>query len=290
VYTSVPGFTPFYGTSAAAPDVAGIIALMQQVNPNLTPQQAADILAQSALPLSGEPDFLQGAGLVQADSAIALEEQVACYCLGTRILTDRGEVEVEDLSIGDHVVTRNNGLQPIRWIGRRSYKGRFLIANRDLMPICFRQGSIADHVPRRDLWVSQHHAMYIDGVLIEAKDLRNEVSIYQADGAEQVDYFHVELEKHMVSKSCCHRGSRSLPEWSKSAVLWTAPRWHAHLLLVAMRRTRAPRSMLVRQQALDIDFFTKPCAPGDRGSATLNRARLTDRVTHPLRARHCAIR
>ena len=198
VYTSVPGFTPFYGTSAAAPDVAGIIALMQQVNPNLTPQQAADILAQSALPLSSEPDFLQGAGLVQADSAIALEEQVACYCLGTRILTARGEVEVEDLSIGDHVVTRNNGLQPIRWIGRRSYKGRFLIANRDLMPICFRQGSIADHVPQRDLWVSQHHAMYIDGVLIEAKDLRNDVSIYQADGAEQVDYFHVELWNHDV--------------------------------------------------------------------------------------------
>jgi hypothetical protein len=198
VYTSVPGFTPFYGTSAAAPDVAGIIALMQQVNPDLTPQEASNLLAQSALPLSGEPDFLQGAGLVQADSAIALEEQVACYCLGTRILTARGEVEVEDLSIGDHVVTRNNGLQPIRWIGRRSYKGRFLVANRDLWPICFRQGSIADHVPQRDLWVSQHHAMYIDGVLIEAKDLRNDVSIYQADGAEQVDYFHVELWNHDV--------------------------------------------------------------------------------------------
>lgn len=72
VNTSV--FAPFYGTSAAAPDVAAVIALMQQVNPDLTPQEASDLLAESALPLSGEPASVQGAGLVQADRAIALEE------------------------------------------------------------------------------------------------------------------------------------------------------------------------------------------------------------------------
>ena len=197
VYTSVPGFTPFYGTSAAAPDVAGIIALMQQVNPDLTPQQAADILAQSALPLSSEPDFLQGAGLVQADSAIALEEQVACYCLGTRVLTARGEVEVEDLLIGDHVITRS-GLRPIKWIGKRSYGGRFIVGRKELLPICFKQGSLGEGLPRRDLWISPHHAMYLDGVLIEARDLVNGVSIVQVEEVDRVDYFHIELDSHDV--------------------------------------------------------------------------------------------
>lgn len=129
---------------------------------------------------------------------LTIEEQVACYCLGTRVLTARGEVEVEALSIGDHVMTRDNGLQPIRWIGHRPYRGRFLMANRNLLPICFKKGSLAENVPHRDLWVSIHHAMYIDGLLIEAKDLRNDVSIYQVDSADEVDYFHIELENHDV--------------------------------------------------------------------------------------------
>ena len=42
-----------------------------------------------------------------------------CYAAGTRILTTTGETFVEDLKIGDLVVTRFNGIQPIRWIGRQ---------------------------------------------------------------------------------------------------------------------------------------------------------------------------
>ena len=53
-------------------------------------------------------------------------------------------------------------------------------------------------MPRRDLWISPNHAMYLDGLLIEAKDLVNGVSIVQADRVEKVEYFHVELETHDV--------------------------------------------------------------------------------------------
>ena len=37
-----------------------------------------------------------------------------------------------------------------------------------------------------------------DGVLIEAKDLVNGVTIVQAERVENVEYFHVELETHDV--------------------------------------------------------------------------------------------
>lgn len=198
VYTSVPGFTPFFGTSAAAPDVAAVIALMQQVNPNLTPQEASLLLAESALPFSGEPDFLQGAGLVQADSAIALEEQVACYCPGTLILTERGDVPVEALAIGDIVMTRSGATRPIKWIGRRSYAARFTLGRTHLLPICIEAGAIAAGVPRRDLWISPHHAMYLNGVLIEARHLVNGVNIFQAERVGDVSYIHIELETHDV--------------------------------------------------------------------------------------------
>ncbi len=68
----------------------------------------------------------------------------------------------------------------------------------DILPICLKAGSLADNVPKRDLWISPHHAMFIDGVLIEAKDLVNGVSIVQAERVEKVEYFHIELETHDV--------------------------------------------------------------------------------------------
>jgi hypothetical protein len=40
--------------------------------------------------------------------------------------------------------------------------------------------------------------MYLEGVLIEAKDLVNGVSIVQAEQVEKVEYFHLELDTHDV--------------------------------------------------------------------------------------------
>ena len=42
------------------------------------------------------------------------------------ILTDRGEVAVEALVAGDLVMTRDNGLQPLRWVGRQHCHAREL--------------------------------------------------------------------------------------------------------------------------------------------------------------------
>ena len=75
-------------------------------------------------------------------------------------------------------------LRPIKWIGRRSYSGRFGTGQKHILPVCVKAGALEDNVPRRDLWISPHHAMYIEGVLIEAKALVNGASIVQA---EQVD-------------------------------------------------------------------------------------------------------
>jgi hypothetical protein len=67
-----------------------------------------------------------------------------------------------------------------------------------MLPICFTAGSLGEGLPRRDLWISPHHAMYLDGVLVEAKDLVNGVSIVQAEEVDRVDYFHIELDGHDV--------------------------------------------------------------------------------------------
>ena len=49
VSTETPGFSPFFGTSAAAPHAAGIGALVKSVNPNLTNRQIRNILTSTAV-------------------------------------------------------------------------------------------------------------------------------------------------------------------------------------------------------------------------------------------------
>jgi hypothetical protein len=124
--------------------------------------------------------------------------ETPCYCRGTLLLTARGEVAVENLRIGDVLVTVSGAERPIRWIGTRSYAGRFVAGNRDVLPVVISANALADGIPRRDLWVSPLHAMYLDGMLVPAAALVNSVSIRQMQAVERVDYFHVELETHDV--------------------------------------------------------------------------------------------
>jgi RHS repeat-associated protein len=126
----------------------------------------------------------------------------ACYCAGTLIATLSGERSVEELSIGDVVMTKSGAARPIKWIGRRSYCGRFIKGRKDILPVYFKKDSLGESVPKRDLWISPNHAMFFEnasgGILIEAKDLVNGVSIVQACAVERIDYFHIELETHDV--------------------------------------------------------------------------------------------
>ncbi|TXN43880.1 hypothetical protein FV233_16875 [Methylobacterium sp. WL7] len=121
-----------------------------------------------------------------------------CYCTGTRILTLRGEVAVEALAIGDTVMTASGQHRPIRWIGTRSYIGRFANTNPAVLPVCVKAGALADGIPSRDLWVSPDHALYLDGVLIPAEHLVNGATIVKAQAVEAVTYWHVELDSHDV--------------------------------------------------------------------------------------------
>ena len=128
-------------------------------------------------------------------------DYVTCYCRGTLICTGHGEVPVETLAIGDLVRTASGALRSIKWIGRRSYAGRLALGQKQILPVCVKAGALDDRVPKRDLWVSPNHAMYFsyehgNGVLIEARDLVNGVSIVQAERVDKVEYFHIELDDH----------------------------------------------------------------------------------------------
>jgi Subtilase family/Domain of unknown function (DUF5011) len=71
VSTSVPGFAPFYGTSAAAPHAAAIAALLLSYDPALTPAQIRTVLTGTALDISATGwDRDAGAGIIMAARAL----------------------------------------------------------------------------------------------------------------------------------------------------------------------------------------------------------------------------
>ncbi|UOX89422.1 S8 family serine peptidase [Amycolatopsis sp. FBCC-B4732] len=72
VATSVTGFQPFFGTSAAAPHAAAIAALLLSGKPTATPAQIRSALVSSAIDL-GAPGFdtVTGTGVIMAGPALA---------------------------------------------------------------------------------------------------------------------------------------------------------------------------------------------------------------------------
>jgi hypothetical protein len=131
-----------------------------------------------------------------SDTSKGTNITVLCYLHGTHILTPRGERPVESLNIGDTVVTRYNGLQKIKFLGRQSYAAPFLAANRAKWPVRISRGALGDHLPNRDLCVSPGHSMLIGSTLILAENLVNGLTITQPAPAAQIAYIQIELEAH----------------------------------------------------------------------------------------------
>lgn len=126
-----------------------------------------------------------------------------CFCAGTKVLTERGEVPIETLRTGDRVWTLDHGLQPLLWIGRRTVPAVGRMA-----PVRFATGAIGN---TRPLTVSPNHRVLIEHwradlmfgvpeVLVRAIDLVNGDTITRVPGGE-VTYFHLLLDGHEILRA-----------------------------------------------------------------------------------------
>lgn len=148
-------------------------------------------------------------------------DNTICYAKGTLIGTSRGMIPIEDIALSDKIRTYGcieekmfkpvhgvpfktrtrvqdtrikNRFANIKFIGNFSINGM----RGDTAPICITAGALGENRPERDLFVSPNHSILIGNRLIFAKDLVNEISIYQDMSFETIEYYHILSDDHYL--------------------------------------------------------------------------------------------
>ncbi|PIE16429.1 MAG: hypothetical protein CSA68_02425 [Rhodobacterales bacterium] len=129
--------------------------------------------------------------------------QAACvsFSRGTHITMASGEQRpIEDLRVGDKVLTRDQGPQTIRWIGQTTMR-----AVGEFAPVLIKKSALNN---LNDLVVSPNHRLFIyqrideigagrSEVLVKAKHLINGTTVTRVNGGF-VDYFQLLFDEHQI--------------------------------------------------------------------------------------------
>lgn len=152
-------------------------------------------------PLTSKTDYT----LVGIDRAAARRKfaQVACvsFSRGTRITMATGaQVPIEDLQVGDRVLTRDDGPQAVRWIGQSTVR-----ATGDFAPVVIAAGTLNN---QGDLVVSPDHRLFVyqrsdqigagqPELLVKARHLVNGDTVQRREGGF-VEYFQILFDRHHI--------------------------------------------------------------------------------------------
>ncbi|MFO1028811.1 MAG: Hint domain-containing protein, partial [Acetobacteraceae bacterium] len=193
---------------------------------------------------------------------LSAAQPAPCFLQGTRILTPDGEVAVEDLRFGDLVLTHDDTPARVIWVGQRTVSCAAHPHPERVWPVRISAGAFGRGRPRRDLFLSPDHCLYLDQVLIPVKCLIDGQAIAQVK-LDALTYYHVELPRHGVllaegleSESYLDSNGRSnfgnggtvlrlFPDFASvsddAALLWEA-------LACAPRRVTGPEVAAVRRR------------------------------------------
>jgi hypothetical protein len=147
-----------------------------------------------------DPGVTYTFGTFNTDGAVDYDDLVVCFTAGTLIVTDQGQKQIETLRKGDKVLTRDNGFQPVRWIGQKTVQ-----ATRKTAPILIGENVLGTHGA---LMVSPNHRMLIrppssemyfqePEVLVTAKGLLSMKGVRRVRPG-RVTYVHVLFDRHEI--------------------------------------------------------------------------------------------
>ncbi|MCH4092458.1 Hint domain-containing protein [Acetobacter sp.] len=126
----------------------------------------------------------------------------ACFLADSMILTPQGDVPVQDIRIGDDVISMVNGLPETRkvvWTGVRHASIRADLPDDEAgYPVRILKGALSNNVPWKDMLITSEHCLYLEGRFVPARLLVNGRSIFYDRTITSYDYYHLETEKHSI--------------------------------------------------------------------------------------------
>lgn len=162
----------------------------------VVPEMRGDETQPRAMQDRGEIDF------------VSRPDVVPCFTPGAEIATIRGGVMVEDLRQGDMVITRDNGIRPIGWIGTKRLSATDLNRTPALQPVRIRAGALGRGLPLQDLVVSPNHRVLVHAPLLSAVSGENEILAragqlvglpgIEIAAAQEAIYIHFMFEQHEI--------------------------------------------------------------------------------------------
>lgn len=135
------------------------------------------------------------------------EKSADCFTPGTMIATPDGPRAIETLAVGDLVMTRDHGAQPVIWTGGSVVDREKLDLKPNLRPIMIKAGALGPNRPCRDMMVSPQHRVLASGpvvqrmfavpeALVPAKFLLALPGVSAVSPDDGVHYIHVMLQDH----------------------------------------------------------------------------------------------
>ncbi|MEM9716978.1 MAG: Hint domain-containing protein, partial [Pseudomonadota bacterium] len=175
--------------------------LVEGVSVNGNGQNVVDLEFREERSEDSEQDATDATvGIVAFERGIIL-----CFVKGTLILTPRGEVPVEDLCIGDLVLTKDDGPQVLRWIGGKALTENNLAEHPSLRPTVIRKDAFGPGKPNRDIAVSPQHRLLIKSADAEMLFATSEVFVAaknlisaKTSAANEVQYYHLMFDQHQI--------------------------------------------------------------------------------------------
>ncbi|MEM7720225.1 MAG: Hint domain-containing protein [Pseudomonadota bacterium] len=141
------------------------------------------------------------------------EKQIALtgatgLCAGANLRTPIGERRVEFLRKGDLVVTRDNGLQPVRLIWQHDISEPEIAADPSLAPVLLEPRAIGPMMPARPLSLGGGHRLLVPGwrllgeedhenCLVPARDIDG-VSLANETNAAEATYYNIVFDAPQV--------------------------------------------------------------------------------------------
>lgn len=189
VYSGATIDTPYLGTANSGPFTVWVSSGATVTNPTLEQN---------------------GGKLVVSGGTLVTDTPAPCFLSGTMIDTTNGLVAVEDIGIGDYVLTHDPACggddvvtaREVIWAGRTSARidpGR----SDDLsgFPVRISRHALGEGVPFKDMLITAEHCLFIDGAFIPVRMLVNGRTIRYDRTIGAYEYFHIETASHSIVRA-----------------------------------------------------------------------------------------